>query len=220
MSSSRAHAAHAHADAAEAHANAGEFERLISDEGHGERDNGHNGEDMENRDELEGSEQATGTGRPSLSTKEALVLVCGRLRWWFLTLGLAVGTSLLLQGVLQQCLVNVGLSAAQSGLANALYQSSAAVVGVSIGLRVTSPTGTVRVLNVLHCITVLSALSLVFFAAVGGTTGLLLACVGLGIALMGMLPFALHHLVLMVQKHGAVTERVVAGFRTLLFEIV
>jgi hypothetical protein len=115
------------------------------------------------------------------------------------TLGLAVGLSLALQGGVQVVLLGVGFSSVEGGTANTLYQLSAAVVGLALGGRIRNARGLAPTLCVLHACAIASYTALAGLCAVVGAfgrfdaaPGLMLAAITmLGASLMGMLPFAL-----------------------------
>ena len=82
----------------------------------------------------DGGSAAAGT---QLGVRERLRGVArGRAPLQLATLGLLVGLSLVLQGMLPFVLSGVGFSDVQSGVGTTVYQSAAAVVGVLLGSRV------------------------------------------------------------------------------------
>jgi hypothetical protein len=120
------------------------------------------------------------------------------------TLGVVVGVSLGLQGMIQGMLTGAGFTPVESGLANTLYQLSAAALGILVGGRVRSARSLVPTLSVLHavaataylmlallCSAVHSALSVGRLPFAAAPALMLVAAVLLGASLLGMLPFAL-----------------------------
>ena len=118
-----------------------------------------------------------------------------------LTVGLAVGLSLLLQGIVQEMLVGIGFSDVEAGYANCVYQSASAVLGVVLGSQLTTVASLVPSLHLLHGLSAVSFLALSAVcasllaagrAAFAAAPALMLgAMTALGASLMGMLPVAL-----------------------------
>ena len=72
------------------------------------------------------------------------------------TFAMLIGITLVLQGTLQYLLTSVGFTAKHSGVGCSVYQGSAALSGVVIGLCVRDAAALPRVIRALHAVTALS----------------------------------------------------------------
>ena len=132
------------------------------------------------------------------------------------TFAILIGITLVLQGIVQYLLTSVGFSAEQSGVANSVYQGTAAVSGIALGLFVRDAAALPRAIRALHAVTALSLCAfcalLVVMQRTGGFRGdffaMIAVIVALGAAGMGMLPFLLQSL---VHSVAPVSENVVGG---------
>eukprot|EP00947_MAST-08B_sp_MAST-8B-sp1_P000338 g338.t1 len=148
-----------------------------------------------------------------------LCLVTGGGGWagvQVLIFGLAVGVSLLLQGMNQFLLAEFGFTDFEAGMGNTVYQLTAALVGVILGGRVTHPRDLRSVIRGMHAVAAVASTGLGLLCWAGLTHGryrgavpaMIAVMVLLGGSLMGMLPFLLQQAVHTV---APASENVVAA---------
>eukprot|EP00040_Diaphanoeca_grandis_P019433 m.102639 g.102639 ORF g.102639 m.102639 type:complete len:507 (+) comp27425_c0_seq1:377-1897(+) len=133
-----------------------------------------------------------------------------------LTFGIAVGVSLLLQGMNQFLLSEFGFTDIEAGFGNAAYQLAAAVVGVGLGGRVTQPRHLRVVIRGLHVVAAISSIGLAVvcwssrtYGRYHGDVSIMVTVMALlGASLMGMLPFLLQQA---VETVAPAPENVVSG---------
>ena len=96
------------------------------------------------------------------------------------TFGIAVGISLLLQGMNQFLLSAAGFSPLESGIGNTIYQAAAAIAGVAIGLCVRTVAQLPRVIRILHAAAAASLVALCALLYVMWSTSSTTASAGAG----------------------------------------
>lgn len=152
-----------------------------------------------------------------LTLKQELGLCLrGQAPFQVVSFGVLVGVSLALQGISPYIFSSLGFSAVNSGLSNACYQLSAAVVGVGLGAKIQNQRHLRLALRALHLIMIISMMAIIVLCSVVRSSGVYLDAsaaivvlmILLGGSLMGALPFCIQQLLYTAHP---VSENVVSG---------
>lgn len=153
----------------------------------------------------------------ALTIKQELRLIFkGRAPFQVVCFGIFVGSSLALQGISPFIFSSVGFSSINSGLSNACYQLSAAVVGVGLGSRVQNQKHLRHALRTLHIVMLVSIAAIfglcllvrAYGVFAGAPAIVVVFMIFLGGSLMGALPFCIQQLLYTAHP---VSENVASG---------